>query len=158
MHNANMTAISSASMIHRVAYVTLLAILAACSDSDAPVSADSADTTPPTTPPPTPEPIAPQAVSHGITEFIFRCSDGSEFIVSYGDQVALLTLDDEQHQLRQQPSGSGARYGDEQLEFIHKGEEALLLNGDLSRDCRVLEQQHQRLPGPDSRPDEQDMP
>ncbi len=140
-------------MFRQSTLLALLVLLTACSDSDAPTPAESghsaAEPATSSTPPDDTVTIAPQAVSHGVTEFVFRCSDGSEFTVSYGDQLALLTLDDAQHQLRQQPTASGARYSDEQLEFYNKGDEAILIIADVSHDCAALDRQQQRLPGPD---------
>ena len=146
--------------MHRSGLLALTAFLtlSACSDSDAPATDSKAEK--PVSPvvelPPESE-LKPQTVSHGITEFVFRCSDGEEFTVSYGDQLAIVLLEDQTHQLRQQSAATGRRYSDEALELHIKGSDVLLLSGDNSRDCVMVEQHEQRLPGPDLTPTQADQ-
>ena len=128
----------------------LLLCLSGCSDSDSNAPAKSGAEKQPdkTATTAAKEPV----ISHSVKEFLFRCTDGTELTVTYGDQQANLVINDMSHTLRQQPSGSGTRYTDETLDFTTKGDQAILVSGDQTRDCQLADQETQRVPGPDELP------
>lgn len=88
--------------------------------------------------------------SHFITEHLFRCTDGEEFNIHFGDQMATLNTSTEQFDLRQQPTGSGVRYADETVEFLAKGDQAIFMIADETHDCTKVSSEQQPIPGPEA--------
>ena len=122
--------------------IALLTLAAGCSDSDSP--------TPEAAPTQTTEPVAqqeaqpdPLAIPHieksaptkELQEALYRCTDGQEFTISFDDQTANIVYNDMHHSLRQQEVASGMRYTDETIEFIGKGDQAVLIVDDQTLDC-----------------------
>lgn len=122
--------------------IALLTLAAGCSDSDTPAP----EVAPKQVPEPAaqreaqPDPLAiPQveksAPTKEIQEALYRCTDGQEFTISFDDQTANMVYNDMRHSLRQQEAASGTRYVDENVEFINKGDQAVLIVGDQTLDC-----------------------
>lgn len=122
------------------------ALLPACSDNN-----DETDQSPPAAPDQAEVDQSPRppVASHQETEVFFRCTDGTEFIVTFGDQSATLTYEDAEHELQQQPAGSGTRYADGVFELITKGGQAALITEEVTRDCTRLEEERVSVPGAD---------
>jgi membrane-bound inhibitor of C-type lysozyme len=91
-----------------------------------------------------------EATSHSVTEHLFRCTDGEEFSIRFGDQMATLNTANEQFDLRQQPAGSGVRYADETVEFLSKGDQAIFMIADQTHDCTLASSEQQQIPGPET--------
>lgn len=92
----------------------------------------------------------PNVASHPVTEHLFRCTDGEEFSIRFGDQVATLNTSSEQFDLRQQPTGAGVRYADETVEFLSKGDQAIFMIADQTHDCTLVSSEQQQIPGPET--------
>lgn len=135
--------------------ILALVLAAGCSESDSPATDAGTTDTPPAHStaqaddnPGTTNDVVDEAVEE-VNEYIYRCTTGEEFVIVYGDQTAELYVNDIYHQLRQQPSGSGARYTDETVELIIKGDQALVMVGDTTHDCLAIEVYEQSAPGND---------
>lgn len=135
--------------------ILALALSAGCSDSDSPARTTPASDAPVTSTEPsrndaeTTTEHSDDAATRQIVEHIYRCTSGEEFAIAFGDQRAELYINDMFHQLRQQPAGSGARYTDETVELLTKGDQALVMIGDTTHDCQVIEMHEQAAPGND---------
>lgn len=119
-----------------------LILVTGCSDSPEPDKTGQPDDSSPA-PPTAPAPD----VSHKETEVLFRCTDGSEFTVTFGEQVVWLTENDQEQELRQQPAESGERFTGDGAELIVRNDQAVLVSGEHTRDCTRLEEEHLSLPG-----------
>lgn len=91
-------------------------------------------------------------VSHTITEQVFRCTDGEEFIVSFGDQTARIKHHDSLYELRQQQTSSGIRYADETVDFLSKADQAVISVADQTHDCSMVAEEQARILGPKHAP------
>lgn len=132
----------------------VLALAAGCSDSDSPASGTSTvDSAQPGNAPDSSRDATAVTESHDgaveedVDEYVYRCTTGEEFVIVFGDQTAELYVNDIYHQLRQQPSGSGARYTDETVELMVKDDQALVMVGDTTHDCLAIEVYEQKAPG-----------
>lgn len=130
------------------------ALLSACAEPEStPAGQDSAEV--PKTeavvediPSPPTKPI--EVISHSVTEHFFRCTDGEEFSIQFGDQMATLNTASEQFDLRQQPAASGTRYADETVELLSNGDQAIFMLGDQTHDCTLVSSEQQQIPGPEA--------
>lgn len=90
------------------------------------------------------------AISHPITEHLYRCTDGEEFSIRFGDQSATLRTSEDQFELRQQPAASGIRYADDAAEFLSEGDQAIFMVEDQSHDCTLVSSEQTQIPGPNT--------
>lgn len=72
---------------------------------------------------------------------LYQCDELGPVEASFGEDKMRLALPDGSIELPQLPSGSGARYGDEAVEFWIKGDEAMMTRTDgagaTEHACRV---------------------
>lgn len=138
--------------------ILALALSAGCSDSDSPAGGTTTSDAPVAPGVPasndteTTKARSDDNATKQLVEHIFRCTSGREFAIAFGDQTAELYVNDVFHQLRQQPTGSGVRYTDEEVELITKGDRALVLIGDTTHDCQAIDMHEQSTSGNDMLP------
>ena len=130
--------------------VLALLLAAGCSDSDSPAPPAAKDTAPRTSADAEPASDTSEATAESaqeeIIEYVYRCTSGQEFVITYGDQSAETYVNDMLHELRQQPSGDGTRYTDDTVELVIKGDQALVRVGDTTHDCLTIEVYEQQVP------------
>ncbi|MFC4728482.1 MliC family protein [Coralloluteibacterium thermophilus] len=79
---------------------------------------------------------APQPVAGTVT---YECEDGFRFHARYGEDNATLTLDDQEIDLPQVVSASGAHYQSDGLSWWTRGNSGTLEQGGAApRDCREI--------------------
>lgn len=139
------------SRIHFCLPVVALLLAAGCSDSDSPApSPTGIDTAPKagadTAPATHSDTASETSAQEEVIEYVYRCTSGQEFVITYGDQSAETYVNDMLHELRQQPSGDGTRYTDDTVELVIKGDQALVRVGDTTHDCLTIEVYEQQAP------------
>ena len=86
--------------------------------------------------PPAPTPTLHQDRSTEPLNLVrYHCTDDLVVTVEYGRDSATVTLGNEAHLLPQEPSGSGARYSNQDVSWHARDQEALLSAGDEARIC-----------------------
>jgi membrane-bound inhibitor of C-type lysozyme len=134
--------------------ILALALLSACSDSEPPASNSTTENDAATdgmTSRTDPAPAIPSTARDDATpdtrsrEYVYRCSSGTEFLVSYGDQTADIHLDGSYYELRQQPSEAGRRYTDESVELLVQDDRVVLMLGDNTHACEAIEVHDQEV-------------
>jgi len=120
-----------------------LLLLAGCSDSSVPEQQTSETEASVETQPSAPS-DAPAMKEDGERDdqplFVgrYRCEEGSEFLLSVSDHSASVEIEGITYELRQQPAASGAFYAGDLWQVHSKGEHALLIGQDSTRDCQLL--------------------
>jgi membrane-bound inhibitor of C-type lysozyme len=117
-------------------------LLAGCSDSSAPGQQGSnADR--PTEAPAEPVSKADSAATaesdspHTILNR-YRCDAGGEFLLGITGSSASLEIESSIYELRRQPAASGEFYSGEVWQVHCKGDKALLIGQDSTRECQLL--------------------
>lgn len=104
--------------------LTATLLLAACSDNDATAVVE-----------------APQTAAEGILTEAYHCAHSDlMFSVTYAEDTAVLTLNQQEHLMKIDVSASGARYvGDDGLEWHVKAGEGVLTQGEETETCTLVE-------------------
>ncbi|MFH1831129.1 MAG: MliC family protein [Pseudomonadota bacterium] len=79
--------------------------------------------------------------TRNLKKYTYTCDDGSRLTATFDNKQdnMTLTMAGKTLTLNHLISGSGARYGDENIVFWIKGDEARLIQGDKTTNCKVLE-------------------
>lgn len=68
----------------------------------------------------------------------YRCDDGTRFELVIDGANAVMTLEGEEHELRQQPAASGVFHVGAVWQLHGKGDQALLIGADGTRECELF--------------------
>lgn len=103
--------------------LTAALLLAACSDNEATTAMD-----------------APQTTAEGIVTETYQCADSDNtFSVTYADDTAVLTLNNQEHLMKIEVAASGSRYvSDDGLEWHVKAGEGVLTQGEETEVCTLV--------------------
>jgi membrane-bound inhibitor of C-type lysozyme len=129
-------------MLRLVSLITLMVLIASCSDGPTPAlppgtPSDPADL--PAAPPVVQQEDPPPGADEAAAEQHYRCDDDMELVLMVAAHRARVITAESEQELRQEPAASGVYFVGDDWQVHSKGTSALLIGPDSTRECRQLE-------------------